>query len=627
MFCIPVLVTLLRSVLVRSAPPSFPLYDPLLHTAVNFTSSDAAFDGLFHHAEAQEALNVHAFLNRSLPPAYSSFNIVEEGAQFHAAWLETQPMGGAMYATRNSRVALNNQLVFMRTQRSDGALPGQVGANPAGGAAQLRGDFKAIQGLFFAAPAIDMAWYVRGKASAAAAYLDELAASLAAYDAWLWSTRNTSAMCRPHSIGCASSSAVVRHKNVSFSSSSACCAGEGAGRIIPRRGLLWSIGVADSGEDSSTRYCVVANHTVPFAPCVVPYAMPIQSAGVTSYSYACRAALQRIALARGDAHSAAHWRIAAKAVAATLKTELWDPSRAAMFDRDGNDTTVTTLVHDNLRYMWQGAFDDAMADAFVTTHLMNRSEFWTPTPLPSIAYSDRRYNAIADANTWSGRPMGLTFQRTIRALERYGHHAEVTLIGARLAAAILGYDKCATNATRCHFTLEIDPITSKPMAAPWAPKDGYGPMLLAFLEYSALRLGVVPRAPDASMGPLRAGKMATLLWSGGAPVDAQRKSSSTYTQTLGEVRYSLEIVEGATIIGRCNGDVVFKSTAGVRVVTDLDGVVLGIVGMSSITINVTLAAQNRTAALTVRPNEEWGVSKGTEGFKLLRRSAFVMPFS
>lgn len=41
-------------------------------------------------------------------------------------WLETQPMGGAMYATRNVPLALNNQLAFMRTQRADGRLPGMV---------------------------------------------------------------------------------------------------------------------------------------------------------------------------------------------------------------------------------------------------------------------------------------------------------------------------------------------------------------------------------------------------------------------------------------------------------------------------------------------------------------------
>ena len=70
-----------------------------------------------------------------------------------------------------------------------------------------------------------------------------------------------------------------------------------------------------------------------------------------------------------------------------------------------------------------------MADTFVTKHLLNRSEFWTNTPIPSISAADPRYNAIKNANTWSGRPMGLTLQRSIRALERYGHHAVSAMIG------------------------------------------------------------------------------------------------------------------------------------------------------------------------------------------------------
>jgi hypothetical protein len=57
-----------------------------------------------------------------------------------------------------------------------------------------------------------------------------------------------------------------------------------------------------------------------------------------------------------------------------------------------------------------GIFDQTMADAFVSTHLMNKSEFWTPTPLPSIAASDPRFQN-KDGNNWSGPPEGLTFQR------------------------------------------------------------------------------------------------------------------------------------------------------------------------------------------------------------------------
>lgn len=51
--------------------------------------------------------------------------------------------------------------------------------------------------------------------------------------------------------------------------------------------------------------------------------------------------------------------------------------------------------------------------------------------------------------------MGLTFQRTIRALERYGHHTESVMVGQKLTDAILSFDNCATNSSHCHFTLQV----------------------------------------------------------------------------------------------------------------------------------------------------------------------------
>lgn len=49
-----------------------------------------------------------------------------EGGGYEKIWLETQPMGGAMYATRNFTVGLNNSLLFMRHQRADGRIPGSI---------------------------------------------------------------------------------------------------------------------------------------------------------------------------------------------------------------------------------------------------------------------------------------------------------------------------------------------------------------------------------------------------------------------------------------------------------------------------------------------------------------------
>ena len=93
--------------------------------------------------------------------------------------------------------------------------------------------------------------------------------------------------------------------------------------------------------------------------------------------------------------------------------------------------------------------DDAIP---LSRHLMNRSEFWTPAPLVSISVSDPRFHN-KNGNDWSGPSEGLTFQRAIRALENYGHHAEVIMIGAAQKKALF---------TTMMFPQQIDPLSSTP---------------------------------------------------------------------------------------------------------------------------------------------------------------------
>ena len=52
---------------------------------------------LFTHAETCEAANVLQFA--------ADFPVLVEGGHYNAVWLETQPMGGAMYAVRNLSLA------------------------------------------------------------------------------------------------------------------------------------------------------------------------------------------------------------------------------------------------------------------------------------------------------------------------------------------------------------------------------------------------------------------------------------------------------------------------------------------------------------------------------------------
>lgn len=333
------------------SPAAFgPLYGPPPTTAVTFTSTDKALEGLVAHGAEMAARNIKLF--RRLSPE-ANFSVMEEGAQFHAAWLETQPMAGGMYATRNARVGLNNILVFMRAQQPDGFIPGQVSAGPLGRTDTLAasGPDTAIngiasevqdgvmQGLFFASPAADMAWYLQlaGSEANSSGYIAELVQVLERYDRWLWAARNGSVICQPQSVGCAAGSSYTRQGG---SNKTACCRGDAA--AAPQRGLLWSDGIGDSGEDSSTRFCKVANHSVPYAPCVVSYAFPIQSADVTSYSYDCRATLARLATMTGDSAAAHSWATKAAAVANNLKAQLWNEQVGAMFARDAADEIITT---------------------------------------------------------------------------------------------------------------------------------------------------------------------------------------------------------------------------------------------------------------------------------------------
>ncbi|MFZ4766173.1 MAG: hypothetical protein ACOYMN_14580, partial [Roseimicrobium sp.] len=90
----------------------------LPRTEVSFRTSDAELQRLYDAAESQAASNIVQFT--------PTMKALVEGGGYQGVWLETQPMGGEMYAKRNLEVALNNQIIFMLGQRADGRLPGMV---------------------------------------------------------------------------------------------------------------------------------------------------------------------------------------------------------------------------------------------------------------------------------------------------------------------------------------------------------------------------------------------------------------------------------------------------------------------------------------------------------------------
>ena len=86
-------------------------------TKVVFKISNGLVQKLFDSAEEKCLLNIKDFGGRK---------VLIEGGGYNKVWIETQPMGGAMYGKRNLEVAYNNQKIFMDHQRDDGRLPGSI---------------------------------------------------------------------------------------------------------------------------------------------------------------------------------------------------------------------------------------------------------------------------------------------------------------------------------------------------------------------------------------------------------------------------------------------------------------------------------------------------------------------
>ena len=408
----------------------------LPETSVSFRTADEKLQRVYDAAEEKCRLNLKRF---------GGDTVLVEGGGYEKIWLETQPMGGEMYALRNLEAAMNNSLLFMRHQRGDGRLPGSI--QYTGGKCEPQ--FNKYQGFCFPFPALNL-YYLAGKDRI---YLEQLMDSLIRFDDCLWRTRH-----------------------------------------LTGDGILSSFCVYDTGEDLAVRYgdapCWWEADDPPEGYRVVPMA----SMDVTSWSFAARSTVAEICRLRGDPVSG-DWKRKADAVAASLQSRLWDGGAGALFDRDKRGKKINILCHNTLRCMYWGSVSRSMADRFVNEHLLNPAEFWTPFPLPSTAANDPAFRN-APENNWSGQPEGLTYQRAILALERYGYDRIVTALGEKLITAV---DQCG-----CRFVQQYDPFTAKPSlvgAVTHQPvadaggepvQDAYGPTMLACLEYIAHHYGIRP---------------------------------------------------------------------------------------------------------------------------------------
>ncbi|MBQ3484807.1 MAG: hypothetical protein IJA77_04810 [Clostridia bacterium] len=474
----------------------------LPQTQVTFETSDPSLQRLYDAAVENCRSNLTMF---------GPDRVLVEGGGYEKIWLETQPMGGEMYAPYDMEAALNNQLLFMRTQRQDGRLAGSIQCHPDG---RIEPQFNKLQGFCFPWPALNMYYRIGRDAD----YLRMLERALEGFDGWLHRTR-----------------------------------------AVSGDGCLSSFCVYDTGEDNALRYGDAPNYCETDAPPEGSSVVPMASMDITSFSYAARDTLARISRIRGDAAGEKRWRAGAEEVAKALRTRLWDEARGACFDRDRQGRTIPVLCHNTLRCMYWGSLWQGMADRFVREHLLNPAEFWTKLPLPSVAANDPAF-CNAPENNWSGQCEGLTYQRAILALERYGYEPIVTKLGHKLMEAVIagGYV----------FTQQFDPFTARPSRVgmyshevlkpgdPEAFQDSYGPTLLSVLGYISHIWGI-----DQQMGQ---------WW-------FSLGSGPAYAYALSQGEHEMRIdSDGKQARILMDGREIHCGPGGVRIITNDQGQILGI---------------------------------------------------
>jgi hypothetical protein len=396
--------------------------DDYVKTSVEFSTTDTFLGDLYRSAEKVCQGNIRNFAGR---------NVLIEGGGYNGIWLETQPMGGEMYAKRSIREGMNNILFFLDMQRSDGRFPGTIYYTDA----VMNPLFTHIQGLYFTTPALNMYYWNKKRDKA---YLQRIYAAMERFDGYLWKYRDSDG-----------------------------------------DGCLESWCVWDTGEDNSSRFTGTKLNQGGWSGEIPPDdpVFPIESMDYMSYSYDMRITLARISVLLGNGREK-EWEDKAKNVQDKIHDYLWDEQRGACFDRDRNNRLIPALIHNNLRAMYHGAFTPEMAARFVKEHLLNPQEFFTPFPLPSIAANDPVFRLGMD-NDWGGPPMGLTYQRAIHALENYGYFPIITILG----------EKLINNVGRKNiFPQQFDPFTGE--FGVEDKRTDYGPTALSILEYISRFYGI-----------------------------------------------------------------------------------------------------------------------------------------
>jgi hypothetical protein len=336
----------------------------------------------------------------------------------------------------------------------------------------------------------------------------------------------------------------------------------------------------DTGHDLSPRFWHVPDTPLgndaaivdPINP-ILPFVAPDLTANV-----ACQR--RYLALIAEELRQEQTWSEKAGQTKEALYKECFHSEDGFFYDRDRHGRLVRLQSDVLLRVLACEIGDAEFFAASLSRYLLNTRKFFPKYPFTSIALDDPRFDPAFDHNSWGGPSNFLSIIRAPHAFEHHGHHAELAWVMQPILAALADMET---------FPQTLNPFTGK---AGFTEK--YSPSILCFLDFVERLSGIMPR-PDR-----------TLWFTGLLPksvIHRQEEHETAYGRTVDGTQFELVNTPVQCTVYR-DGDQLYRFPAGLRLVTDRQGELQGIISLSAQPLSGQIERKNGTLDFTIDPNQE-----------------------
>ncbi|PYY26588.1 MGH1-like glycoside hydrolase domain-containing protein [Paenibacillus illinoisensis] len=346
-------------------------------------------------------------------------------------------------------------------------------------------------------------------------------------------------------------------------------------------GCVEAFSTFDTGHDLSPRFWHVPDTPYqndpgayhPDSP-ILPFLAPDLTANI----YCQRKYLSRMAEELGE--SVSEWKAKAEFSLDRLFRYCYDKEDLFFYDRDRNDKFVRVQSDVLLRVMACEVGDQHLFDQLLQRYLLNTSKFFARYPFTSLAMDDPRFDPSSTYNSWGGPSNFLSLIRAPHAFEHHHRYVELTWVLNPILAAL-------SRAKRFAQTL-----------SPWTGEEGftdtYSPAILCLLDFVERLCGIMPVGSDQ-------------LWFTGLLPPAmdhgeEVAGSTAYSRTVDGQPFELVNTPDQMVVYR-KGSIHIQAPSGIRVITDRDGRLESIIGMSVRTIEGELTYQGKSLPIQIKGNE------------------------